>query len=623
MITKPDSQLIPNTPGSYQFKDAFGRVIYVGKAKVLRSRINSYFQPIDKLHTRTQQMIQEAESVEWIQVQNEVEALILEHSLIQEHQPRFNVRLRDDKSYPFLAVTTADEWPRAMLTRGKLKKGNRYFGPYVEVKAIRDTLDLLQRTFPLRTCTENKYRRHEKLQKPCLEFHIKKCCGPCVDKVTPEEYQQLVRDLLRFLEGHTDDVVEDLLSHMKIASKEQDYERAARYRDRLFNVQKAAEKQVMVGTRSEDFDVVTYVDDEFEAAAHAFFVRNGRVLGQRSFILDKAENLPTGVLQSRILEKLYIETNPLGNPKAIFVETEPHNKEFYEAWLSGERGSKVQIRIPQKGTKKTLMETVRLNAEDAFKRHRLKRLGDHNSRSKALNDLQKFLNLPNSPLRIECYDMSHLQGSNYVGSMVVMEDAILKKKDYRKFKIKSIDGNDDYAAMAEVVRRRLMNLLKEESDQSNDASSFSYPPQLLLVDGGKGQLSATVAVLKELNLFERIPVASLAKRNEEIFLPGKSEPVILPRNSESLYLLQRIRDESHRFAITYHRQLRKREMKDSVLNGVSGLGPSRRARLIKEFGSINKIRQATLEDLLKLTWLPEEVAKSVYQNVQTPIEPRE
>ncbi len=618
MITKPDSQLIPNTPGSYQFKDAFGRVIYVGKAKVLRSRINSYFQPIDKLHTRTQQMIQEAESVEWIQVQNEVEALILEHSLIQEHQPRFNVRLRDDKSYPFLAVTTADEWPRAMLTRGKLKKGNRYFGPYVEVKAIRDTLDLLQRTFPLRTCTENKYRRHEKLQKPCLEFHIKKCCGPCVDKVTPEEYQQLVRDLLRFLEGHTDDVVEDLLSHMKIASKEQDYERAARYRDRLFNVQKAAEKQVMVGTRSEDFDVVTYVDDEFEAAAHAFFVRNGRVLGQRSFILDKAENLPTGVLQSRILEKLYIEANPLGNPKAIFVETEPHNKEFYEAWLSGERGSKVQIRIPQKGTKKTLMETVRLNAEDAFKRHRLKRLGDHNSRSKALNDLQKFLNLPNSPLRIECYDMSHLQGSNYVGSMVVMEDAILKKKDYRKFKIKSIDGNDDYAAMAEVVRRRLMNLLKEESDQSNDASSFSYPPQLLLVDGGKGQLSATVAVLKDLNLFGRIPVASLAKRNEEIFLPGKSEPVILPRNSESLYLLQRIRDESHRFAITYHRQLRKKAMKDSVLDGVAGLGPSRRARLIEEFGSINKIRQATLEELLKLTWLPEGVAKSVYKKCSNP-----
>ncbi len=618
MITKPDSQLIPSTPGSYQFKDAFDRVIYVGKAKVLRSRINSYFQPIEKLHSRTQQMIQEAVSVEWIQVQNEVEALILEHSLIQEHQPRFNVRLRDDKSYPFLVVTTADEWPRAMLTRGKLKKGNRYFGPYVEVKAIRDTLDLLQRTFPLRTCTENKYSRHEKLQKPCLEFHIKKCCGPCVDNVSVEEYQQLVRDLLRFLEGHTDDVVEDILSQMNTAAEEQDFERAARFRDKLFNVQKAAEKQVMVGTRSEDFDVVTYVDDEFEAAAHAFFVRNGRVLGQRSFILDKAENLPTGVLQSRILEKLYIENNPLGSPKAIYVGTEPHNKDFYETWLSGERGSKVQIHVPQKGTKKTLMETVRLNAEDAFERHRLKRLGDHNSRSKALNDIQKFLNLPNSPLRIECYDMSHLQGSNYVGSMVVMEDAILKKKDYRKFKIKTIDGNDDYAAMAEVVRRRLLNLLKEESNQSNDASSFSYPPQLLLVDGGKGQLSATVAVLKELNLFDRIPIAALAKRNEELFLPGKSEPVILPRNSESLYLLQRIRDESHRFAITYHRQLRKKAMKGSILDGVSGLGPSRKARLIKEFGSINKIRQATLEDLLELTWLPEAVAKSVYQKCSNP-----
>tara|TARA_Y100000768_G_scaffold98217_1_gene71645 strand:+ start:234 stop:1550 length:1317 start_codon:yes stop_codon:yes gene_type:complete len=433
-----------------------------------------------------------------------------------------------------------------------------------------------------------------------------------------EEYQQLVRDLLRFLEGHTDDVVEDILSQMNTAAEEQDFERAARFRDKLFNVQKAAEKQVMVGTRSEDFDVVTYVDDEFEAAAHAFFVRNGRVLGQRSFILDKAENLPTGVLQSRILEKLYIENNPLGSPKAIYVGTEPHNKDFYETWLSGERGSKVQIHVPQKGTKKTLMETVRLNAEDAFKRHRLKRLGDHNSRSKALNDIQKFLNLPNSPLRIECYDMSHLQGSNYVGSMVVMEDAILKKKDYRKFKIKTIDGNDDYAAMAEVVRRRLLNLLKEESNQSNDASSFSYPPQLLLVDGGKGQLSATVAVLKELNLFDRIPIAALAKRNEELFLPGKSEPVILPRNSESLYLLQRIRDESHRFAITYHRQLRKKAMKGSILDEVSGLGPSRKARLIKEFGSINKIRQATLEDLLELTWLPEAVAKSVYQKCSNP-----
>ena len=613
MISKPKSQLIPSTPGSYQFKDAFGRVIYVGKAKVLRSRINSYFQPMDRLHARTQQMIQEAESVEWIQVQNEVEALILEHSLIQEHQPRFNVRLRDDKSYPFLTVTASDEWPRVMLTRGKLKRGNRYFGPYVDVKAIRDTLDLLQKTFPLRTCTQNKYNRHQKLQKACLEFHIKKCCGPCVGEISESDYAKLVADLLRFLEGHTDEIVNDLIDQMDTASKNQDFEKAARIRDRLFNVQKAAEKQVMVGTRSEDFDVMTFVDDEFEAAAHAFFVRNGRVLGQRSFILDKAENLPVEILQARIIEKLYIKPNPLGSPKTIYVGVEPHDKDFYETWLSQERGSKVQILVPKKGSKKTLMQTVSLNAEDAFKRHRLKRLGDHNSRSKALSDLQRFLNLPHSPLRIECYDMSHLQGTSYVGSMVVMEDAVLKKKDYRKFKIKTVDGNDDYAAMAEVVRRRLENLLKEESNETKDPTSFSYPPQLLLVDGGKGQLSATVAVLKELDLFDRIPVASLAKRNEEIFLPGMSEPILIPRNSESLYLLQRIRDESHRFAITYHRQLRKKAMRGSILDDIPGLGPTRRSRLIEEFGSVQKIRQASLVELLELSWLPEEVAISVFQ----------
>jgi excinuclease ABC subunit C len=558
-------------------------------------------------------MIQEAESVEWIQVQNEVEALILEHSLIQEHQPRFNVRLRDDKSYPFLAVTASDEWPRVMLTRGKLKRGNRYFGPYVDVKAIRETLNLLQKTFPLRTCAQNKYNRHEKLQKPCLEFHIKKCCGPCVGEISESDYTKLVADLLRFLEGHTDEIVNDLIDQMDTASGNQDFEKAARIRDRLFNVQKAAEKQVMVGTRSEDFDVMTFVDDEFEAAAHAFFVRNGRVLGQRSFILDKAEDLPVEILQARIIEKLYIKPNPLGSPKTIYVEVEPHGKDFYETWLSEERGSKVQILVPKKGSKKTLMQTVSLNAEDAFKRHRLKRLGDHNSRSKALNDLQRFLNLPYSPLRIECYDMSHLQGSSYVGSMVVMEDAVLKKKDYRKFRIKTVDGNDDYAAMAEVVRRRLENLLKEESNESKEPTSFSYPPQLLLVDGGKGQLSATVAVLKDLNLFERIPVASLAKRNEEIFIPGRAEPILIPRNSESLYLLQRIRDESHRFAITYHRQLRKKAMKDSILDDIPGLGPTRRSRLIEEFGTIQKIRQANQKELLELSWLPEEVAISVFQ----------
>tara|TARA_B100001559_G_scaffold61331_1_gene49314 strand:- start:3355 stop:5208 length:1854 start_codon:yes stop_codon:yes gene_type:complete len=613
VINRPSPSSIPKTPGSYQFKDLDGRIIYVGKAKSLRSRISSYFQLKENLPVRTQQMISEATTVEWMQVQNEVEALILEHSLIQEHQPRFNVRLRDDKSYPFLMVTLADQWPRAMLTRGKIKKENKYFGPYVDVGAIRETMDLLQRTFPLRTCTMNKFRRHEKLGKPCLEFHIKKCCGPCVDKVSDSEYKKLVNDLVKFLEGHTEIVVAELIQEMTKASDAQNFEKAARLRDKLFNVQKAAEKQVMVGTRLEDFDAVAFEDDEFEAAVHAFFVRKGKVMGQRSLILDKSEDLPSPRLQAKILEKLYLQENPLGEPKTVYVQALPENKEFYENWLSSKRGSRVQILIPKRGNKKSLMSTVQMNAADVFRRNRLKRLSDHNSRSKALNDLQNYLRLPNAPLRIECYDMSHMQGSNYVGSMVVMEDAILKKKDYRKFKIKSVAGNDDYAAMAEVIRRRLQNLLKAEKKPDLELSSFAYPPHLLLVDGGKGQLSAAVKVLEDLGLADRIPVASIAKKFEEIYVPGESNPVEIPRDSEALYLLQRIRDESHRFAVTYHRSLRTKELKKSILDDISGLGPVRKQKILNHFGTIGEIRKATLQDFTVLPWLPDNVAEAIYE----------
>ena len=613
MINRPSPSSIPKTPGSYQFKDIDGRIIYVGKAKSLRSRISSYFQLKENLPVRTQQMISEATTVEWMQVQNEVEALILEHSLIQEHQPRFNVRLRDDKSYPFLMVTLADQWPRAMLTRGKIKKENKYFGPYVDVGAIRETMDLLQRTFPLRTCTMNKFRRHEKLGKPCLEFHIKKCCGPCVDKVSDSEYKKLVNDLVKFLEGHTEIVVAELIQEMTKASDAQNFEKAARLRDKLFNVQKAAEKQVMVGTRLEDFDAVAFEDDEFEAAVHAFFVRKGKVMGQRSLILDKSEDLPSPRLQAKILEKLYLQENPLGEPKTVYVQALPENKEFYENWLTSKRGSRVQILIPKRGNKKSLMSTVQMNAADVFRRNRLKRLSDHNSRSKALNDLQNYLQLPNAPLRIECYDMSHMQGSNYVGSMVVMEDAILKKKDYRKFKIKSVAGNDDYAAMAEVIRRRLQNLLKAEKKPDLELSSFAYPPHLLLVDGGKGQLSAAVKVLEDLGLADRVPVASIAKKFEEIYVPGESNPVEIPRDSEALYLLQRIRDESHRFAVTYHRSLRTKELKKSILDDISGLGPVRKQKILNHFGTIGEIRKAKLQDFTVLPWLPDNVAEAIYE----------
>ena len=612
MITRPPAGTIPDTPGSYQFKDADGRVIYVGKAKSLRSRLSNYFQNPRNLPTRTRQMVETAESVEWIQVANEVEALMLEYSLIQRHQPRFNVRYRDDKSYPFLAVTLNDQWPRAMVIRGKHQRGNRYFGPYGHAYAIRETVDLLQRTFPIRTCSDNKFDRHAKLGKPCLEYHIEKCAGPCVDAIAKADYDELVADLIRFLEGDTDEIVEALEAQMLDAAAAEEFELAARCRDRLLSVRKASEKQQMVGARSEDFDVIGMVDDELEAAVQVFYVRKGRVMGRRGFIVDKAEDLDRGELVARVLERLYFADNPLGHPKRVLVPELPSDQALYEEWLTELRGSAVEVAIPQRGDKRALAETVTQNAKEAFTRHRLKRSADHNSRSRALNELQQYLGLPDAPLRIECYDMSHIQGTDYVGSMVVMEDALPKKSEYRRFKIRTVDGNDDFAAMEEVLTRRLSAYLSDRDKPAEERGKFSYPPQLLLVDGGKGQLSSAVRVLDELGLTDDIPVASLAKQFEEVFLPGRSEPVRLPRQSEALYLLQRIRDESHRFAITYHRQLRDKRMTKSILDDIPGLGPTRKQRLIETFGGVRKVQNAGLDELLALSWLPDAVACAVY-----------
>ncbi|MGI9624264.1 MAG: excinuclease ABC subunit UvrC [Acidimicrobiales bacterium] len=613
MIQRPPQGTIPDAPGSYQFRDGAGRIIYVGKAKSLRSRLSNYFQNPRNLATRTRQMVETAESVEWIQVANEVEALMLEYSLIQRHQPRFNVRYRDDKSYPFLAVTLNDEWPRAMVIRGKHKKGNRYFGPFGHAYAIRETLDLLQRTFPIRTCSDGKFDRHAKLGKPCLDFHIEKCSGPCVAEITAGDYEELVSELIRFLEGDTDEVVQRLEEQMLVAAEHQEYELAARHRDRLMSVRKAIEKQQMVGARSEDFDVIGVVDDDLEAAVQVFYVRKGRVMGRRGFIVDKVEELGSDELVSRVLERLYFADNPLGHPKRVLVPQLPADQDLYEEWLHELRGSYVEIAVPQRGDKRALQETVSQNAKEAFTRHRLKRTADHNSRSKALNELQDYLGLPDAPLRIECYDMSHLQGTDYVGSMVVMEDALPKKSDYRRFKIRTVDGNDDFAAMEEVLARRLANYLADRDKPVEERGKFAYPPQLLIVDGGKGQLTSAVRVLDELGLRDEIPVAALAKQFEEVFLPGQSEAVRLPRQSEALYLLQRIRDESHRFAITYHRQLRDKRMTKSVLDDIAGLGPVRKKRLIKEMGGVRKVQQATVEELRSLSWLPDEVADAVYE----------
>ena len=615
MVQRPPAGTIPDAPGSYQFRDAHGRVIYVGKAKSLRSRLSNYFQI--NLPTRTAQMVATAETVEWIQVRNDVEALMLEYSLIKAHRPRFNIRLVDDKSYPFLAVTVGDEWPRPMVMRGARRKGVRYFGPYGHAYAIRETLDLLLRTFPLRTCSDNKFERHHKLGRPCLLYHIEKCSGPCVGAVEQERYQGYVVDLLQFLEGDTDEVVTRLTTGMHEAAEDLEFERAARLRDRLTAVNKAIERQQMVAERNEDLDVIGVADDDLEAAVQVFHVRRGRVVGRKGFVMDKVEDLTEHELTGRILEGFYDEPPPIGMPKTVLVPSEPEDLDLYQRWLSELRGSAVTIRVSQRGAKRTLAETVTSNAREELVRHRLRRASDHNSRAKALNELQDALGLPEPPLRIECYDMSHLQGTDYVGSMVVMEDGLAKKSDYRRFKIKSGQGNDDFRAMEEVLTRRLTAYLADRRRPVSERGRFAYPPQLLVVDGGKGQLSVAVKVLAELGLDTEIPVASLAKRFEEVFVPGLADPIRIPRQSEALYLLQRLRDESHRFAVTFHRELRGKRMTVSALDGIPGLGETRKKRLAKELGGVNAVKQASLEQLQALSWLPDTVAAAVYDHLHT------
>jgi excinuclease ABC subunit C len=622
MVTRPPTGTIPELPGSYQFKDIHGRVIYVGKASNLRQRLSNYFQDPAQLHPRTAQMVSTAESVEWVTVRNEVEALILEFSLIKQHHPRFNVRLRDDKSYPLLAVTTDEEWPRAVVMRGRTRKGSRYFGPYPHAYAIRDTLDLLLRTFPIRTCSQGKFNQHNKLGRPCLLFHIEKCSGPCVGEVSADAYSELVKEFCDFLDGDTDEVVAKLQDDMNKAAAALEYEKAARLRDRLQSVAKAIEKQQIVGEKSEDIDLIGIAQDELEAAIQIFYVRKGRVVGRKGFILDKVEDLSQSGLVDRIIEALYGDEPVLGVPKMVLVPDLPLAMATYEEWLSFQRGSKVEIRIPQRGDKRELHELVTRNASEEFLRHRMKRSADHNARSRALTELQDLLGLPEAPLRIECYDMAHLQGTDYVGSMVVLEDGLPAKREYRRFKVKEVPGNDDYAAMEEVLTRRFTAYIEEreqpiETDELTQqkkprSKKFVYPPQLLLVDGGKGQLAVAERVLKNLGLEDEIPVASLAKRFEEVFIPGQSDPVEVPRGSDALFMLQRIRDEAHRFANSFHRELRDKRMVSSALDGIPGLGEARKKRIIKAFGGVTAVKKASLEELKIHTWLPEEVALAIF-----------
>ncbi|MUH52263.1 MAG: excinuclease ABC subunit UvrC [Actinobacteria bacterium] len=621
-MKRPPTGSIPETPGSYQFKDSEGRVIYVGKASNLRQRLSNYFQDPRNMHVRTAQMVTTAETVEWIEVRNEVEALMLEYSLIKQHRPRFNIRLRDDKSYPFLAVTMDEEWPRALVMRGHKRKGVRYFGPYAHAYAIRDTLDLLLRSFPIRTCSNGKFNEHQRLGRPCLLFHIEKCSGPCVGNIERPEYFQQVTELCDFLDGDTDEIVDRLEADMRAAAKELEFEKAARLRDRWAAVQRAIEKQQMVGERSEDIDVIGIADDELEAAVQVFFVRKGRVVGRKGFIIDKVEDLSMGGLVDRIMEQMYGDEPPLGIPKQVLVPVDAEDLATYEEWLTHLRGSRVQIRVPQRGDKRDLHETVTRNAREEFTRHRLRRAADHNTRSRALTELQDLLGLPEAPLRIECYDMAHLQGTDYVGSMVVLEDGLPNKREYRRFKVKTVAGNDDYAAMEEVLTRRLTAYLEQRDQPVNERGDrpgkFAYPPQLLLVDGGKGQLAVAERVVRSLGLEDEIPIASLAKRFEEVFVPGSSLPINVPRGSEALFMLQRIRDEAHRFANSFHRELRGKRMTKSALDDIAGLGDNRKTRLAKELGGVNAVKKASLDTLKSLTWLPDAVAETVYAKFHPP-----
>ena len=618
MLVLERPRAVPDVPGSYQFKDAEGRIIYVGKARSLRSRVASYFVDPSQLHPRTAQMMRLASSLEWIAVRSDVEAIMLEYNLIKVHRPRFNVRLVDDKSYPYFAVTVEDDWPRALVMRGARKKGIRYFGPYAHAYAIRETLDLLLRSFPVRTCTDAKFNRHARLGRPCLLYHIERCSGPCVGAVGHARYRELVDGLMAFLDGDITPIEEKLDAAMKDASAELSFELAARLRDQLASIRLASERQEMVASSAEDFDLIGLAEDELRAAAQILHVRRGRVVGQEGFVMEKVESLSEGALIGRVLAQYYAET-PLGVPKEVFVPHLPEDPETYEAWLGERRGKKVRIVVPERGRKRALLSVAAQNATEALARHRMKRASDLTSRAQALEELRSALDLSESPLRIECYDMSHLQGTDYVGSMVVMEDGLLKRSDYRRFKVSAVAGNDDYGAMAEVLTRRLKRLDdKDDGSVPGRSRRFSYPPQLLLLDGGKGQLGVGVKVLKECGLSHSIAVAALAKQFEEVFVPGRRDPIRIPRDSEAIYLLQQARDEAHRFAISFHRDLRKRRMTRSALDGIPGLGPARRKRLTDELGGVRAVQAATLADLRALVWLPDSIADAVYDHLHSP-----
>jgi excinuclease ABC subunit C len=624
---RPAPGTIPDAPGVYRFRDEHDRVIYVGKAKSLRSRLNSYFADLTSLHPRTRQMVTTAASVEWTVVSTEVEALQLEYNWIKEFDPRFNVRYRDDKSYPVLAVTLHEEFPRLHVYRGPRRRGVRYFGPYAHAWAIRETLDLLTRVFPARVCSAGVFKRHGQIGRPCLLGYIDKCSAPCVGNVTADEHRAIVGDFCDFLSGKTDKMIRRLEQEMEAAAAELEFERAARLRDHLGALRRAMEKQAVVLGDGTDADVIAFACDELEAAVQVFHVRGGRVRGQRGWVIDRVDQVD---LVGQFLTQFYGEQAALAGsaddaiqpvPREVLVPELPEDTAALTEWLSELRGARVQLRVPQRGDKRALAETVARNAADAFALHKLRRAGDLTARAAALQEIQEYLGLDTAPLRIECIDVSHVQGNDVVASLVVFEDGLARKSDYRRFAIRDAAGggrSDDVASIAEVVRRRFARSLRDSEPTDRPAldpetgrpRKFAYPPNLLVVDGGPAQVAAAAQVLFDLGVTD-VAVAGLAKRLEEVWLPGEADPVILPRTSEGLYLLQRVRDEAHRFAVAYHRQKRSARMTKSALDDVAGLGQTRRTALLKHFGSLRRIRQASVAELTEVPGVGPSTARAV------------
>lgn len=659
---RPKPGQIPDSPGVYRFRDDHRRVIYVGKAKSLRPRLSSYFQDLANLHPRTRTMVTTASSVEWTVVSTEVEALQLEYSWIKEYDPRFNVKYRDDKSYPYLAVTLNEEFPRVQVMRGAKKKGVRYFGPYGHAWAIRETVDLMLRVFPVRTCSAGVFKNAERTGRPCLLGYIGKCSAPCVGRVTPEEHRQLAEEFCDFMAGRTGAYIRRLEQRMAVAAEDMEYEKAGRLRDDIGALRRAMEKNAVVLADATDADLIAVAEDELEAAVQIFHVRGGRVRGQRGWVTDKVEEVDTAGLVEHALQQLYGEETGDSVPKEVLVPALPGDQRETDAlsqWLSDRRGSHVSLRIPQRGDKKDLMATVGRNAQQSLVLHKTKRASDLTTRSRALEEIAQALGLDSVPLRIECFDISHLQGDDVVASMVVFEDGLARKSEYRRFQIKGFEGQDDVRSMHEVIGRRFKRYLAEKErtgewteeegadaqdqavrdpnaqeqppqhptapgEDGNNGDSlpsslkeddgrpkrFAYPPQLVVVDGGQPQVAAAKRAMDELGI-DDVAVCGLAKRLEEVWVPDDDDPVVLPRSSEGLYLLQRVRDEAHRFAITYQRAKRAKRIRSSPLDDVPGLGETRKQALIKHFGSVKKLRQATIEQICEVPGLGRKTAESV------------